>query len=276
MNWMICVGAALAGATVATLAVVGWSHPTASERVPPAAAGASRVPNASPAPGAADVSAEPRGETGASLAHIERGLALEAEGKLEEAVAEYRKAIEADSARAMARLSLLAGLENPDHLDAAAAQFHDALTINADTARRHHDVALALSEGRLDRAAGLYREATDASPAYAQALQVLWAALESRGIFSRMVSVLDARVASDPSSLNAHRTLAAVYWTKGNYAEGWREVHLCQQAGGTLDPAFLNALREKLPEPDQWTPGPAPNPSPPHPVAPDTPPRLLG
>ena len=191
-------------------------------------------------PESSDTAPEPAPDTGAqaSLVHLEKGLALETAGRYEEASGAYRKAVETDSAYALDRLSLLAQLEDRDELDAVAAQFHDALPINASTARWHHEMAVALGEGRLDRAAGLYREAVDTSPAYAQALGLLWSGLGRRGVFDRVASVLNASLASDPGSPDAHRMLAAVYWTKGENEKAWREVHLCQQAGGTLDPGL--------------------------------------
>jgi Flp pilus assembly protein TadD len=123
-----------------------------------------------------------------------------------------------------------------------------------DTARSHHDLAQAIGAGRLDRAAALYRQANEAHPPYAQALQVLWAALEKRGMFDRAAQSVRFHQSMAPNSPVLHRTLAALYWTQGAYAKAWEEVHRCQEKGGALDAGFLRVLREKMAEPDRKTP----------------------
>ncbi len=218
----------------------------------------SRQPTASgtdvrPSPGAtgSDRPSPPGGSAHGqiSVRYIETGLALEAEGKDREAAILYRTAIEIDSAFAMAHLTRLLGLGDRGDLDHVAAEFSDSIPTNADAARRHHEVSAALGDGRLDRAAGLYNDAHDTNPAYAKALLSLWAALEERGLLDKAALRLAADLASSPGSADTHRTLAAVMYARGLYTQAWREVQLCKQHGGTLDPGFLDALRDKRPAP---------------------------
>ena len=113
--------------------------------------------------------------------HYGLGIALQGKGQLDEAIAEYRKVITLKPDAAEAHNNLGAALAGQGHLDEAIAEYRKVITLKPDDARAHNNLGLAFeSKGLLDEAIAEYRQAIASNPHYADALSSLRAALEKK------------------------------------------------------------------------------------------------
>ena len=85
--------------------------------------------------------------------HNNLGAALAAQGKLEEAIEQFDRAIEFDPSNAEARFNAGNALYSQDKVDEAIAQYRRAIELKADYAKAHNNLAVALKQsGHLEEA----------------------------------------------------------------------------------------------------------------------------
>jgi tetratricopeptide (TPR) repeat protein len=100
------------------------------------------------------------------LAHNNLGTALAAEGKKEEAIAHYRKAIEINPTFTIAHLNLGAALVAQGRIEEALA----AIKINPNYDDAHYNLAnLFMKQGKIEEAIAHYRQAIKINPDHADA-----------------------------------------------------------------------------------------------------------
>ena len=95
---------------------------------------------------------------------------MKGQGKLDEAIAAYLRAIASDPDYARAHNNLGVVLERQGKADQAIAEYRRAIAINPDYALAHHNLALALNRhtgfpGRSDRSRGVFEDPTSGAPA---------------------------------------------------------------------------------------------------------------
>ena len=102
-------------------------------------------------------------------AHNNLGVALQDQGKLDEAIACYRKAIELDPKYARAHNNLGNALQDQGKLDEAIACYRKAIELDPKDALAHNNLGNALQDqGKLDEAIACYRKAIELDPKYAR------------------------------------------------------------------------------------------------------------
>src|ERR1700733_10321782 len=102
--------------------------------------------------------------------HGNLGNVLRARGRLDEAAASHRRAIEVKPDYAEAHNNLGSVLRDQQRYDDAVASYRRALAIKPDFAMAHDNLGLALrSLGRLDQAASSHRRALVLKPGFAEA-----------------------------------------------------------------------------------------------------------
>jgi tetratricopeptide (TPR) repeat protein len=110
------------------------------------------------------------------------GTELQAQGKLEEAIALYRAALARDPNDAVTRSNLGTALVAKGQLDEAIAQYRAALDLAPNDADSHYNLANALmARGKLVDAAGHFQEALRIDPGLAEAYLNLGNALVALG-----------------------------------------------------------------------------------------------
>jgi serine/threonine protein kinase/cytochrome c-type biogenesis protein CcmH/NrfG len=104
----------------------------------------------------------------AAAAHNNLGWVLYEHGKLDGAIAEYRKAIELDPKNAWAHNVIGAALYHQGKLDEAIAEYRKAIELDPKLALAHNNLGSALSDqGKLDEAIAADRKAVELDPSNA-------------------------------------------------------------------------------------------------------------
>ena len=115
-------------------------------------------------------------------AYYNLGLALQSQGKLTEAVREYRRALEFDDDHAEAHNNLAVALAASDELNEAIDHFRRVVELKPDYAQGHLNLGNALiAQCKLDEAIHHYRRAVELKADYAKAHNNLAVALKQTG-----------------------------------------------------------------------------------------------
>ncbi|MBP5973990.1 tetratricopeptide repeat protein, partial [Brasilonema sp. CT11] len=140
--------------------------------------------------------------------HFNQGLALYNQGKLDEAIASYRKALQIDPNYATAHNNLGYALKNQGKLDEAIASYRQALQIDPNYAAAHNNLGNALSDqGKLEDAIASYRKALQIDPNYATAHNNLANALYDQGKLEEAIASYRKALQIDPNYAIAHNNL---------------------------------------------------------------------
>ncbi|MGO9108145.1 MAG: tetratricopeptide repeat protein [Thermoguttaceae bacterium] len=115
-------------------------------------------------------------------AHTSLGVALASRGQIDEAIANYEKALQIMPDHAPAHNNLGVALASRGRFDEAIVQCQKALEIMPDHAESHYNLGVALaSRGRFDEAIAHFQKALEIMPDYAEAQCNLGIALGIRG-----------------------------------------------------------------------------------------------
>jgi tetratricopeptide (TPR) repeat protein/mono/diheme cytochrome c family protein len=152
-------------------------------------------------------------------AHYNLGAALQAEGHLDDAVAELGKALAIDPGAAAAHGNLGAAYLTQGKRDAALAEFREALRLRPEDAGAHLNLAQALvAHGRLAEATNHYRQAVRLDPEDAGAQAELGAALQQDGSVDEAILHLREALRIDPGHFNARYNLGQALAGQGAWA----------------------------------------------------------
>jgi tetratricopeptide (TPR) repeat protein len=115
-------------------------------------------------------------------AHYNLGNALWHQGKAEEAIAEYRRAVSLDPDFAQAYFNLGLALGERGKVEEAIVAYRRAVQLKPDYAQAHYNLGVTLGQqGKAEEAMAEYRHAIELLPDYAQALENLAAMLDVQG-----------------------------------------------------------------------------------------------
>jgi tetratricopeptide (TPR) repeat protein len=172
-----------------------------------------------------------RGETNEAIAQYRRaveiyprytealnnlGLALFDNGEKKEAMAQYRKALEVDPKHNRARCNLASALAQMGQLEEAAAQYRQVLRSEPDLVTAHHDLAVTLDRlGQTDEAIAQYRQVLKAEPADIEVLNHLGLALAKAGRLDEASETYREAIRIDPRYVYAYCNLGAALSQKG-------------------------------------------------------------
>jgi tetratricopeptide (TPR) repeat protein len=170
--------------------------------------------------------------------HHGLGLALYTKGDLDGAIAEYHKAIALDPKDARAPCNLgLALVAKPD-LDGAIAEYHKAIALDPKEAKAPYNLGLALyAKGDLDGAIAACRQAIELDPKLAPAHGNLGTALYYKGDVDGAIAAHRQAIALDPKHARDHSNLGLVLVAKPD-VDG--AIAACRQAIA-LDPKYAPA-----------------------------------
>ena len=151
-------------------------------------------------------------------------LRLRDQGKLDEAVACYRRALELKPDYAEAHNNLGTAFKDQGKLDEAVACYRRALELKPDFAEAHNNLGIALKDqGKLDEAVACYRRALELKPDYAEAHNNLGNALKDQGKLDEAVACYRRALELKPDFAEAHGNQSLLSLLTGDFQRGWAE-----------------------------------------------------
>jgi tetratricopeptide (TPR) repeat protein len=181
--------------------------------------------------------------------HLEVGMALRRQGQLDEAMAEFRRAIELDSKWSPDHYMLGRCWEARGRLDEAMAEFRRAIELDPREARAHDMLGRCWeARGRLDEAMAEYRRAIELNPRGATAHFMLGRCWQSRGELDEAMAEYRRAIELDPRGARAHYLLGVCWLARAEYrraieldprgAPAHYELGVCWRARGRIDEAM--------------------------------------
>jgi tetratricopeptide (TPR) repeat protein len=204
------------------------------------------------------------------VAHNNLGNALMESGRLDEAIAQYRKALQIDPRHAEMHYNLGNVLLARGELDAALAEYQEAVKLRPDHPFARTNMASVLArQGRFAEAAGHFQRAMEIRPDFPDVINNLaWlrATCPEAGLRSGAEAVTLAQRVNQLSGYGRPDyldTLAAAYAEAGRLPEaletGHRALELARQQN---QPALADALRARIALYQAGKPYHAPRPAP--------------
>jgi tetratricopeptide (TPR) repeat protein len=177
--------------------------------------------------------------------HFNLGVALAMQGRIDEAIEEYRDTIRIAPDFAAAHDNLANVLSSRDHVDEALAHYREALRLQPTNARAHNNLGnLLMRSGRLDDASSELREAMRLDPKLPDAHFNLGLVCETGGKLAEAIRHLRDALELDSDSGRATAQLAWLLATAAD--ERLRDVpeavRLAERAAGLLGGRRLGML----------------------------------
>lgn len=195
------------------------------------------------------------------------GVALQAAGRNDEAVASYRRAVALEPNYAPVYSNLASTLRSAGRVDEAVSTYRHALELKPDFPDAEYNLANALlQEGQTDEAIQRFQVALRALPESADAHNNLGIALAGKGRAEEAAAQFRRALESDPNSVIAHRNLGDLLADAGDHTGALTHLRRAEAIdpndgrthydlgsllleGGTLDEAIreLQMAAERLP-----------------------------
>ena len=152
-----------------------------------------------------------------SDAHNARGIELADRGWLDEAIKEFRKAIELDPGSAHAHDNLATVHSEKKQWREALAEYLTAIRLEPDSATAHYNLACFLATHGSDMAVVEYKEAIQLEPEYPDAHLNLGLTYADQGKVDLAVKQLERAIALAPEDPFARHELATIQMDEGDY-----------------------------------------------------------
>jgi tetratricopeptide (TPR) repeat protein len=166
-------------------------------------------------------------------AHYNLGIALLEKDRVDEAIVQYQKALETDPDSAQTHNNLASALMQKGRVDEAIVQYQKALEIRPNYVEAYNNLGNALfQKGRVDEAIAHYQKALAIQPDYAIAHNSLGLALLQKGQVDEAINCFQQALVIQPNYVKAQNNLAWVLATspEASVRNGTRAVDLAQQA----------------------------------------------
>ncbi len=175
---------------------------------------------------------------GSAIGHNNLGNALLAEGRIEEALAAFRQALELKPDYAEAHNNYGMALAKKGESEEALREFKEALRLKPKLARAHNNLGIALGKrGQLIESEAEFREALRLDPSFADAHYNLGLALDEAGDLAGAEREYRSALRSDPYHARARSALGSLLLRLGKLREAGEEFH----AALGLDPTVAEA-----------------------------------
>jgi tetratricopeptide (TPR) repeat protein len=144
------------------------------------------------------------------------GTALIENGRLDEGIAHYQKALEINPGSAEAHYNLGNALVQKGQADEAIAHFQKALDLEPDLADAHNNLGTVLQQrGRLDEAMIHFQKTLEIDPDYAEAHSNLGYILHLRGNVDEAIAHYQSALEINPGLLETRLNLGIAFGQKG-------------------------------------------------------------
>jgi len=149
--------------------------------------------------------------------HNSRGIELADRGWLDEAINEFKKAIDLDPESAHAHDNLATVYAEKKLFRDALSEYLTAIRLEPDSATAHYNLACFLSTNGPQMAIGEYREAIELDPEYPDAHLNLGLTYADQGLVEDAIRELELAIELDPSDAFPRHELAALLMDEGDY-----------------------------------------------------------
>jgi tetratricopeptide (TPR) repeat protein len=164
--------------------------------------------------------------------HNGLGSALYVKGGLDAAIAEFREAIRLENDNAVAHSNLGNALRSKGWLDEAIDECRKAIRLKNDFAEAHNNLGNALhAQGRLDEAIDECREAVRLKKDFAEAHFSLGNALLAQGRLDEAVAEFREAIRLKKDYAEAHCNLGLAFRDQGRFAEALAELQTGHELG---------------------------------------------
>jgi tetratricopeptide (TPR) repeat protein len=175
------------------------------------------------------------------VARNDLGLVKLEQGRTEEAIADYREALEINPAYAEGYFNLGFALFRQGHTEKAVSEYRAALEINPDYAEAHSNLGLALfQEGRTEDAMAEDRETVRINPDLPEPHFNLGFALFQQGRTEEAIPEYREALRTAPGLADAHHHLGIALFQDGQAGEGIAQI----QKALELQPADASAQND--------------------------------
>ncbi|MGA2180386.1 MAG: tetratricopeptide repeat protein [Verrucomicrobiota bacterium] len=158
--------------------------------------------------------------SGNYTAHNDLGYVLAAQGRTNEAIEHYQKALEIYPDYAEADNNLGTVFLNQGRLDEAAEYYHRALEANPSFAEAHNNLGILLAkQGRITEAIEHYQKAIELNPNRAEMYNNLGNLLAIRGRPAEAIGQFQKALEMEPDNAKAHYNLANIFIVQGRWDE---------------------------------------------------------
>ena len=154
------------------------------------------------------------------MAHNNLGLLLSNQGRIEEAMEHYHKAIQINPNYSEALNNLGVALAAKGRFDEAIENYRKAIQINPNYSDALNNLGIALAaKGRFDEAIENYHKAIQINPNYSEALNNLGIALAAKGRFDEAIENYRKAIQINPNFSEALDNLGIALAAKGRFDE---------------------------------------------------------
>ena len=167
------------------------------------------------------------------------GNALAAQGRFDEAIENYRQAIQINPNYATAPYNLGAALAAQGRFEEAIQNYYKAIQIYPNFSEALNNLGNALAaQGRFDEAIKNYRKAIQINPDFSEALYNLGAALAAQSRFDEAIKNYRQAIQINPNYLEAQYNLGNALAARGRFDEAIESYRRAIQ----INPNFSEAL----------------------------------
>jgi len=179
-----------------------------------------------------------------ATSHLNRGVALEQVGRLDDAIAETEQAVALDPKLVQAHANLIILYGRKGNVQKAEGHYRAVLALNPDQFPKvHYDYGVLLMRGgRYQEAEEAFRRAIHANPSYAEAHNNLGALLQRQGKLAEAADEFRKALETEPSFRQAHFNLGRILVNEEKYQQGIEELSKTLMPVDENTPGYLYAL----------------------------------
>jgi tetratricopeptide (TPR) repeat protein len=174
--------------------------------------------------------------------HYNLGTVLEAQGRPDEAVRQYRRSLAAGAGSAPAHFGLANALHASGDAEAAVREYETTLGLDAEQAEAWFNLGNTLrSLGRGQEAVRAYRRALEIEPGYAAAHNNLGTALLASGSLGQALRQFERGVEADPTLADLQHNLGVALVRAGRWEEALPRFRVAASLAPTWTAPLISA-----------------------------------
>ncbi len=180
-------------------------------------------------------------EEDSSFAHNNLGLVLAQRGALQEAIKEFRRAVEIDPFFVEAYTNLGNFLAQRGSRDEATVQLRRALEIDPGFVKARNTLAnILVDKGDLDQAIAHLRKALETNPQFAMTHYNLGRALAKHGDMDEAMTQYRQAIQIDPGDAESHNNLGLLLLNRGDIGQATEQFRYAIEANPNYARAYFN------------------------------------